>query len=123
MGEKEVQTRNVKLRDYAAGVGLANAPVFMLNSYRGILLIELSLFSHLLMLSLLILMGSALSGYLIARKTKETYQNAGITTGLLSYITYVALSAILGIPMMSFEPSISLTGFVVGAAAGAKYFN
>lgn len=123
MGEKEIQTRNVKMSDYAAGVALANGPVFILNTYRDIVLIKLSLVSHLLILSLLILMGSALSGYLIARRTKETYQNAGITTGLLSYIAYVALSAIIRIPMMSLEPSISITGFVVGAAAGAKYFN
>ena len=123
MGEKEIQTRNVKWRDYAAGVGLANAPAFILNTYRDIALIQLSLGPYLLMLSLLILMGSVLSGYLIARKTKETYQNAGITTGLLSYIAYVALSAILGNPQISFEPSISLTSFVAGAAAGAKYFH
>ena len=113
----------MKFKDYAAGVALANGPVFILNTYRDIVLIQLSLVYHLIILSFLILMGSALSGYLIARKTKDNYQNAGITTGLLSYITYVVISWIIGNPMMSFEPSISITGFVVGAAAGAKYYN
>jgi hypothetical protein len=117
-----IQANKVSWRNYAAGVGLANAPVFMLNTYRDILLAQLSLFHYLVILGLLILMGSALSGYLIARKTNETYQNAGITTGLLSYIAYVALSWIIRIPLINLEPSISITGFVVGAAVGAKFY-
>lgn len=120
--DKEVQPRNVSLRDYAAGVAVANAPAWMLNTYRDIIKTQLSLIFQLLIIGLTTLAGGALAGYLIARKTGQIYQKAGVTTGLLSYVTYVVLSIILGFRGMPYEDAVTITGFVVGAALGAKYW-
>lgn len=121
---KEVQPRSVSLRDYAAAVAVANAPVWMLNTYRDMIATQVSLLFQLLILGLTTLAGGALAGFLIARKTGQTYQKAGVTTGALSYITYAALSFILGFGKLQiqFEDYVVIPGFVVGAAIGAKYW-
>jgi len=119
---KEVQPRSVSLRDYASGVAVANAPAWMHNTYRDIIATQLSLVFQLLILGLITLAGGALAGYLIARKTGQFYKKTGMSIGLLSYITYVALSFIQGFKAIQYEDAVTVTGFVVGAALGAKYW-
>jgi hypothetical protein len=115
-------TQNIKLSNYAAGVAVANGPAWLFNSFRDLLFTQLSLFPYLIILSFLLLIGSITSGYLMARKTGEIYQRAGITTGLLSFILYFILTIIFGFGILPFELAVALTSLVVGGGLGAKYF-
>ena len=120
--ETENLVSKINRQQYLAGVMIANGPVYIYNLYRDIIITNTSLLTFLMTIILIIFISSALSGYLIARKTGEIYQKAGITMGLLSYITYLIVSWLFGIGMLPFESAASLTFFVVGAAVGAKYY-
>ena len=115
------EVNKIKFSYYVAGIILSNVPSFILNSYRQEVLNQI-FFPYIFLLSIIILLGSFVAGYLISRKTGEVYQKAGITTGLLSYIVYVLLVFLLRIEMLEFESLLSLFCFVMGAALGARCY-
>lgn len=117
----EKKVREVKLTEYAAGVGIANGPAWLYNSYRDVLLAQFPFLIYLLILGIILMISSVIAGYLIARKTGEIYQRAGITTGLLSFICYFLIIILSGFGVMPLELPIALTCFVVGSGFGAKY--
>ena len=118
----DMNQRKVKIQDYIAGVIVANVPVWIINNYRDSIVAQLPSASIIAILGLTMLVSSSISGYFIARKTGDIYQNAGLTTGLLSFIGYFILTLILGIEMLQYEAMVAMTAFVVGAAASAKYY-
>lgn len=120
MGE-ETQPKEIGLKDYGWGVIVANASVYILNSYRDIVADQHPLV-QMLLFGLSALGGCLLAGYSIARKTGQTYQKAGLTTGLLSYIAYSLLTWLIGFDIIPifFEHAVVPTGFVVGGALGVK---
>jgi hypothetical protein len=121
MTEEPVE-RNVTWQEYAAGVAVSNAPAWLLNSYRDILGGQLPHILFLLVLGASEILGGAVAGYLVARRTGQVYQKAGITTGLLSFILYFVLSRLIGFEMMPLELTVTLTAFVAGSAVGALYY-
>ncbi|MBM3292483.1 hypothetical protein FJY84_07365 [Candidatus Bathyarchaeota archaeon] len=111
----------IKPSQYLAGIILANAPVFIFNSFRDTIFANVDFITYMGAIILLIFSSSFLSGYLLARKTSEIYQRSGLTLGLLSYLTYLIFSWLFGIGILPFESAASLTFFVIGAILGAKF--
>jgi len=120
MGEG-AQAREVGAKDYFWGAIVANAPVYMVNSYRDMVAAQHPIV-QMLIFGLTALGGGLLAGFSIARKSRQSYQKAGLTTGLLSYIAYSALLWITGFGkiLIVFEDASVITGFVAGGALGAK---
>jgi phosphate/sulfate permease len=122
MGE-ETQPKKISLKDYGWGIVVANAPMYILNSYRDIVTAQNPIIQILLFL-LASLGGCFLVGYSIAKKTGQNWIRAGMTTGLFSYVAYVCLLIITGfisIPIFM-EDAAVITGFVGGGALGVKYW-
>jgi len=120
---EETQVREIRPRDYVWGIIVMNAPVYILNSYRDVVAAQ-NLAIQMLLLGLAALAGGLLSGFSIARKTGQSYQKAGMTTGLLSYVGYVALLWITGFGKISIflEDAVVITGFVAGGSLGVKFW-
>ncbi len=115
--------REIKLTEYAAGVGISNGPAWLLNSYRDLLINQIPFIVYFLILGILLLVSSAIAGYLITKKTGEIYQRAGITTGLLSFIFYFIIIVFSGFGILPLELPLALTCLVIGSGLGAKYFD
>jgi len=122
MGE-ETQPKRISLKDYGWGIVVANAPMYILNSYRDIVAAQNPII-QMLLFALASLGGSFLACYSIARKTGQNWIRAGMTTGLFSYAAYVCLLIITGFGSITIfmEDAAVITGFVGGGALGVKYW-
>ena len=111
------------LKLYFTGIIVANSPVWVFNTYRDIIINNFSITHLLLILCLSTLMGGALAGFLIARRTRQGYHIAvGVTTGGFSYLFYTALSVALKIVAVPYEDLVIIIGFVVGGSIGAMFW-
>ncbi len=112
----------IAIKDYAAGALLANAPMWIISS---VLPSEWSRQSVVLvgLLNYLIAMaGGASAGYLIARKTGQSYLKAGLPTGFFSYSLYAVSMSLIGVKGGFIEDVPALFGFFIGGAVGARYW-
>ena len=119
---RAIESGRVSLNSYISGIMVANAPALMVNTYRNTIINKLSLTYQLLILGITTLIGGILAGYLTARKTGHSYQKAGITTGGLSYLLYIALSIVLKYLAIQYEDIVITIGFVIGGTIGAIYW-
>jgi len=113
-------TKNL-LKNYIAGAMLSNSPIWIFIALIPHRWFNEVTFFILLILYLISMSGGALSGYLIARKTKERYSKTGIILGIFAYCLYAISMTILGITggVLELPPFI---GFVIGGAIGARYY-
>ena len=114
--------KRIALKDYAAGALLANAPVWILSallpsewSQQSVVLA--ALFNYLTAMA-----GGASAGYLIARKTGQSYLKAGLQTGFFSYSLYAVSMSLIGVKGGFIEDVPALFGFFIGGAVGARYW-
>lgn len=119
---KPSPTKNISLREYAAGALLANAPIWLLSAVLPHKWFE----NYSIFLSLLVyfitMSGGVWAGYLIARKTGQGYLRSGIPTGLFSYSLYALFMIITGVRGGVLEDLPPLLGFVLGGVAGVRYW-
>jgi len=119
----ETQAQEIKLRDYLWGIMVANAPVYIVNYFREIVAVQHPIV-QMLVFGLASFGGCFLASYSIKRKTGQSYQKAGLTTGLLSYAAYTILILVTGFvrPSIFLEDAVLIMGFVVGGALGVKFW-
>jgi hypothetical protein len=109
--------RGFKLKTYLAGAALANAPILILNY---LLLSSMHLSS---VLSSILSYGvcfatSVIAGYLVAGNLSGNPIKAGMVTGVLSYIIYATLVAVL-LPVDTWD-LVAFLGFLMGGCVGSK---
>jgi hypothetical protein len=71
---------------------------------------------------LIAMAGGASAGYLIARKTGQSYLKAGLPTGFFSYSLYAISMSLIGVKGGFIEDVPALFGFFIGGAVGARYW-
>lgn len=120
-GESSIP-RRISVKEYAAGALLANAPIWILSallppewSKQSVVLA--ALFNYLMAMA-----GGASAGYLIARKTGQSYLRAGLPTGFFSYSLYAVSMSLIGVKGGFIEDVPALFGFFIGGAVGARYW-
>jgi len=104
--------------NYVAGALVANSLVWVASAFLPQNLGEwwVSTVTFYLILSVL---GGALGGYLVARRTlKFTPLRLGVVAGALSYAILAVVNTILGVE--SIVDSVTLIGFTAGFAIGAR---
>ena len=110
----------VRIKEYAAGVAVANGPALILHAFRDLIQTQLSLFYQLLLLGSITLMSSALAGFFIMRNTMHL--QTAVTTGFFSYILYIIILQVMGLRGIQLENLVTFTGFVAGGALGAIFW-
>ena len=111
-----------RLRDYAAGSLVSNSPAWLLSLVVPYLRTKTGEIFTALILFFTVMAGGVLSGYLVARRAKSEYVKCGMSTGLFSYALYAIFLTISSSRVSALEDIISITGFVVGGAVGARLF-
>lgn len=119
---KPSPTKNISLREYAAGALLANAPIWLLSAVLPHKWFENYSIFLALLVYFITMSGGVWAGYLIARKTGQGYLRAGIPTGLFSYSLYALFMIITGVRGGILEDVPPLLGFVLGGVAGVRYW-
>lgn len=114
--------KRIALKEYAAGAFLANAPIWILSAvlppkWSGESIIKVALTTYIITMA-----GGAWAGYLIARKTGQSYIKAGLPTGLFSYSLYALFMTLTGVKGGFIEDVPPIFGFFIGGAVGARFW-
>jgi FtsH-binding integral membrane protein len=109
-----------RLRDYVAGSLVANSPAWLLSLMIPYLRAEKGEIFTALILFFTVMAGGVLSGYMVARRVQSEYVKTGLSTGFFSYALYAVFLTLTGFRGGTLEDVISITGFVVGGAVGAR---
>ena len=109
--------RSFKLKIYLAGTALTNAPILVFN-YLLLSSIHLSSVLSSILSYGMCFITSAIAGYLVTENLPGNPLKAGMVTGVLSYIIYATLVAVL-LPTGTWD-LVVFFGFFMGGCVGSK---
>ena len=109
-----------RLRDYAAGALVANAPAWLLSLLFPYLRTVTGEVFTALTIFFIAMAGGVAAGYLVARRATSEQVRRGMSTGLFSYALYALFLTFTGVRGDVMDDISSLTGFVIGGAVGAR---